>query len=245
MRNPMALTGRTVIVTGTGQGIGRAISELALDLGANLVMVERNPETFAAVSSALAGRPDARADGRRDGRGLLRAHRGRRGGALRRRAWPGEQCRHHAPGDDREDDAAAVAGRDRREPDRLPPDAAGGGAAHDRACAEGGCDAGRDRQHLLHRGQARLDRAGEHAGSACGSGSRAAGSSARHVAAERLSRGRAGADRDAGSRRAARAYRGAAAAAKSARFGAVSTIWPRYITATRSAMCAPRRGRAR
>ena len=55
MRNPMDLTGRTVIVTGTGQGIGRAISELVLDLGGNLVMVERNPETFAAVSAALAG----------------------------------------------------------------------------------------------------------------------------------------------------------------------------------------------
>ena len=55
MRNPMELTGRTVIVTGTGQGIGKAISELVLDLGGNLVMVERNPETFAAVSAALAG----------------------------------------------------------------------------------------------------------------------------------------------------------------------------------------------
>lgn len=55
MRNPMDLTGRTIIVTGTGQGIGRAISELVLDLGGNLVMVERNPDTFAAVSAALAG----------------------------------------------------------------------------------------------------------------------------------------------------------------------------------------------
>ncbi|MBR0670963.1 SDR family NAD(P)-dependent oxidoreductase [Neoroseomonas soli] len=55
MRNPMELTGRTVVVTGTGQGIGRAISELVLDLGGNLVMVERNPETIAEVSAALAG----------------------------------------------------------------------------------------------------------------------------------------------------------------------------------------------
>lgn len=55
MRNPMELTGRTVIVTGTGQGIGRAIAELVLELGGNLVMVERNPETFATVSAALAG----------------------------------------------------------------------------------------------------------------------------------------------------------------------------------------------
>jgi 3-oxoacyl-[acyl-carrier protein] reductase len=55
MRNPMELTGRTIVVTGTGQGIGRAISELVLELGGNLVMVERNPETLAAVSAALAG----------------------------------------------------------------------------------------------------------------------------------------------------------------------------------------------
>ena len=51
----MRLKGKHVLITAAGQGIGRAISELALDLGANLVMVERNPETFAAVSSALAG----------------------------------------------------------------------------------------------------------------------------------------------------------------------------------------------
>ncbi|GGI98498.1 SDR family NAD(P)-dependent oxidoreductase [Neoroseomonas lacus] len=55
MHNPMDLTGRTIIVTGTGQGIGRAISQLVLDLGGNLVMVERNPETFADVSKALGG----------------------------------------------------------------------------------------------------------------------------------------------------------------------------------------------
>lgn len=53
MKNPMEMTGRTVIVTGAGQGIGRAISELALDLGANVVMVERNPETLAATAAAL------------------------------------------------------------------------------------------------------------------------------------------------------------------------------------------------
>ena len=35
MTNPMALTGRTIIVTGTGQGIGRAISGLVLELGGN------------------------------------------------------------------------------------------------------------------------------------------------------------------------------------------------------------------
>jgi 3-oxoacyl-[acyl-carrier protein] reductase len=45
--NPMDLTGRTVIVTGAGQGIGKAISKLASDLGGNVVMVERNPDTLA------------------------------------------------------------------------------------------------------------------------------------------------------------------------------------------------------
>ncbi len=53
MRNPMEMTGRTVIVTGAGQGIGRAISEMALDLGANVVLVERNPDTLAATAGAL------------------------------------------------------------------------------------------------------------------------------------------------------------------------------------------------
>ncbi|MBV1797632.1 SDR family NAD(P)-dependent oxidoreductase [Siccirubricoccus sp. G192] len=53
MRNPMQLTGRTVIVTGAGQGIGRAISELVLDLGGNAVMVERNPETLAEVAGSV------------------------------------------------------------------------------------------------------------------------------------------------------------------------------------------------
>jgi len=53
MRNPMELTGRTVIVTGAGQGIGRAISELALDLGGNVVLVERNPDTLAAAAAAM------------------------------------------------------------------------------------------------------------------------------------------------------------------------------------------------
>lgn len=53
MRNPMEMTGRTVIVTGAGQGIGRAISELALDLGANVVLVERNPDTLHATAETM------------------------------------------------------------------------------------------------------------------------------------------------------------------------------------------------
>ena len=52
-RNPMDMTDRTVIVTGAGQGIGRAISELFLDLGANVVLVERNPDTLASAAAAM------------------------------------------------------------------------------------------------------------------------------------------------------------------------------------------------
>ncbi len=55
MRNPMDLSGRTIVVTGAGQGIGKAISELLLDLGANIVMVERNPQTLQETAEALAG----------------------------------------------------------------------------------------------------------------------------------------------------------------------------------------------
>jgi 3-oxoacyl-[acyl-carrier protein] reductase len=53
MQNPMDLTGRTIIVTGAGQGIGRAITELVLGLGGNAVMVERNPETLEKTAAEL------------------------------------------------------------------------------------------------------------------------------------------------------------------------------------------------
>ena len=47
--NPMDLTGRTVIVTGAGQGVGKALSTLVCNLGGNIVLVERNPDTLAAA----------------------------------------------------------------------------------------------------------------------------------------------------------------------------------------------------
>ena len=53
MRNPMQLNGRTVVVTGAGQGIGRAIGELVLELGGNAVLVERNPETLESTAADL------------------------------------------------------------------------------------------------------------------------------------------------------------------------------------------------
>jgi 3-oxoacyl-[acyl-carrier protein] reductase len=44
--NPMSLAGRTVIVTGAGQGIGLAIAELVIGLGGNAVVADMNPETL-------------------------------------------------------------------------------------------------------------------------------------------------------------------------------------------------------
>ena len=53
----VSLQGRTVVVTGAGQGIGKAIAELAVELGANVVAVDLNGETLAA---AVAGLPQQR-----------------------------------------------------------------------------------------------------------------------------------------------------------------------------------------
>jgi 3-oxoacyl-[acyl-carrier protein] reductase len=57
MFNPMSLQDRTILVTGAGQGIGRAVSLLALELGANVVAVDRNKE---GVDAIAAGRGDGR-----------------------------------------------------------------------------------------------------------------------------------------------------------------------------------------
>lgn len=53
VRNPMDLTGRTIIVTGAGQGIGRAIAGTVVELGGNVVLVERNETTLAEAAQAL------------------------------------------------------------------------------------------------------------------------------------------------------------------------------------------------
>lgn len=55
MINPMDMTGRTVIVTGAGQGIGLAVATMAQQLGANTVLVERNGDTLAAAVAGLDG----------------------------------------------------------------------------------------------------------------------------------------------------------------------------------------------
>lgn len=47
MFNPMTLEGKTIIVTGAGQGIGRAIAESILQLGGRVVAMDRNEATLA------------------------------------------------------------------------------------------------------------------------------------------------------------------------------------------------------
>lgn len=46
MHNPMTLEAKCVLVTGAGQGIGRAISEAILLLGGRVVAIDRNPDTL-------------------------------------------------------------------------------------------------------------------------------------------------------------------------------------------------------
>ena len=49
----VSLQGRTVVVTGAGQGIGKAVAELAIGLGANVVAVDLNGETLSAAVAPL------------------------------------------------------------------------------------------------------------------------------------------------------------------------------------------------
>jgi 3-oxoacyl-[acyl-carrier protein] reductase len=51
--NPMSLEGRNVIVTGAGQGIGRAVAELVMRLGGNTVLADINAGAIAEVRAAL------------------------------------------------------------------------------------------------------------------------------------------------------------------------------------------------
>jgi 3-oxoacyl-[acyl-carrier protein] reductase len=49
----VSLQGRTIVVTGAGQGIGRGIVELAAQLGANVVAVDLNGQTLAETVASL------------------------------------------------------------------------------------------------------------------------------------------------------------------------------------------------
>ncbi len=53
MRNPMQLPEIHVVITGAAQGIGRAIAELALELGANVTLVDANAEALHATASTF------------------------------------------------------------------------------------------------------------------------------------------------------------------------------------------------
>ena len=53
MINPMSLEGKTVLVTGAGRGIGQAISELAVGLGARVAMLDLQGDAVRAAAAAL------------------------------------------------------------------------------------------------------------------------------------------------------------------------------------------------
>ena len=54
LANPMSLADRTIIITGAGQGIGRAIADLVVALGGNAVVADMNPDTLEAARSEFA-----------------------------------------------------------------------------------------------------------------------------------------------------------------------------------------------
>lgn len=55
----MSLEGRTIVVTGAAQGIGRAIAERAVSLGARVALVDLQDEALKAVEAALGDRAKA------------------------------------------------------------------------------------------------------------------------------------------------------------------------------------------
>ncbi|HHM5199404.1 TPA: SDR family NAD(P)-dependent oxidoreductase [Pseudomonas aeruginosa] len=54
--NPMSLAGRTIIITGAGQGIGLGIARLVIELGGNVAAVDLNDEALHGAASDLGER---------------------------------------------------------------------------------------------------------------------------------------------------------------------------------------------
>lgn len=52
----VSLEGRTIVVTGAGQGLGKAMVELGIELGANVVAVDLNADTLHAALEPLPGK---------------------------------------------------------------------------------------------------------------------------------------------------------------------------------------------
>ncbi len=60
MNNPMKLEGRTIIVTGAGQGIGEAVARLVVELGGKVILVDVQGDKVNSLASSLgAGRAQA------------------------------------------------------------------------------------------------------------------------------------------------------------------------------------------
>jgi 3-oxoacyl-[acyl-carrier protein] reductase len=53
MKNILSLEGKVIVLTGAGQGIGKAIMELAVDLGARVVAVDLNSDALMAATEHL------------------------------------------------------------------------------------------------------------------------------------------------------------------------------------------------
>lgn len=55
-KNPMSLEGRTIIITGAGQGIGLGIARLVIELGGNVAAVDLNGEALQTAADELGER---------------------------------------------------------------------------------------------------------------------------------------------------------------------------------------------
>ncbi|WP_425317585.1 SDR family NAD(P)-dependent oxidoreductase [Pseudomonas nitroreducens] len=56
IRNPMSLAGRSIIITGAGQGIGLGIARLVIELGGNVAAVDLNAEALQGAAAELGER---------------------------------------------------------------------------------------------------------------------------------------------------------------------------------------------